>query len=276
MREDSQDETNPEKKLDTRDSPMKSAPTGSDSVEELGNLTDEEMITKITQVSLNDTDATTYAGATKKPRVNLPDLVYIQKGIERREPIQKVHYDAFIDYLLENVVNMKAEESAKVEIAWHGWGLGRGIVACQTPQTAAFVKEVTSSFKISGLLFKAWAKNEFGSRVLFSGRLAGKCWQKRKPLETIKWIFNLNGFKNLEFYLISYIKTPQGVLLRFEASRELTEALATRENTLNAGIAKLRLEKKVINSNFELPPAINPENADGNNSLPEETATMQS
>ena len=86
----------------------------------------------------------------------------------------------------------------------------------------------------------------------------------------------MNGLKNLEFYLISYIKTPQGVLLRFEASRELTVALAARENTLNAGIAKLKLEKKVINSSFELPEAINPENADGDNSLPKESAAVQS
>ena len=277
VRDDSQDESNPGKKLDNKDSPMKSAPTGSDTTveDEVGNLTEEEMITQITQVNLND-EAATYAGAAKRPRVNLPDLLYIQKGTERREPIQKVHYDAFIEYLLESIFNMKAEESAKVQIDWHGWGLGRGIVACLTPETASFVKEVASSFKFNGLLFKAWGKNEFGSRVLFSGRLAGLCWQKRKPLDTVKWIFNMNGLKNLEFYLISYIKTPQGVLLRFEASRELQLALAACGFTLNAGIAKLKLEKKVINSSFELSEAINLENADGDNSLPNETATKQS
>ena len=76
-RDDSQDESKPGKKLDNKASPMKSAPTGSDTVEdELGNLTEEEMITQIDQVSLND-KAVTYAGAAKKPRVNVPNLLYI-------------------------------------------------------------------------------------------------------------------------------------------------------------------------------------------------------
>ena len=41
-------------------------------------------------------------------------------------------------------------------------------------------------------------------------------------------------------------------------------------------IVKLRLEKKVINSSVKLPPPINPENGNGDNSLPKETAAMQS
>jgi len=94
--------------------------------------------------------------------------------------------------------------------------------------------------------------------------LAGICWQKRKPLDTIKWIFNINGLKNLEFYLISWLKTPQGVLLRFESSQELNVALARRKHILKAGIAKLKLEKKVINStSFDSQAVINPENGDG-------------
>ena len=95
----------------------------------------------------------------------------------------------------------------------------------------------------------------------FSGRLAGTCWQKRKPIDTINWIFNVNGLKKLDFYLISWLKTPQGVLLRFEASKELDFALATRKHILNAGIAKIKLEKKIINStSFDSQDVINPEN----------------
>ena len=264
-REDSKGDISPEKKLelDKSDSEMSAAPPGSKSEVEMGNLTEEEMVSQVQRVSLHEEDS--YVGAAKKPKLDLPDLVYIQKGTERREPIQKLHYDSFIEYLLNTIMEMKVDEGAKVDIDWHGWGLGRGIVACLNPETATFVKEVASSFKINGLSFKAWRKTEFGSRTIFTGRLAGVTWQKRKPLDTIKWIFNLNGLKNLEFCLISYLATPQGVLLRFESSEELTKALAKRGFTLNAGIAKLRLEKKVINSSIKLPD-INPENADDINS----------
>ena len=42
--------------------------------------------------------------------------------------------------------------------------------------------------------------------------------------------------------------------------------MATRKHILNAGIAKLKLEKKVINStNFESQAVINPENAESIN-----------
>ena len=123
-----------------------------------------------------------YAGATKKLRLNLPDLVYIQKGRDRREPIQKLQYHAFIDYLLDHIVEMKVEQGAKVDIDWHGWGL----VACLNLETASFLKEVARKFTINELLFRAWGKTEFENRTIFSGHLAGTCWQKRKPLDTIK------------------------------------------------------------------------------------------
>ena len=43
--------------------------------------------------------------------------------------------------------------------------------------------------------------------------------------------------------------------------------MATRKHILNAGIAKLKLEKKVINStNFDSQAAFQPENADSINS----------
>ena len=115
-------------------------------------------------------------------------------------------------------------------------------MACLNLETASFLKEVARKFTINELLFRAWGKTEFENRTIFSGHLAGTCWQKRKPLDTIKWILNLNGLKNLEFYIISWLKTPQGVF----------------------GIAKLKLEKKVINStSFDSQAVINPENGDG-------------
>ena len=54
----------------------------------------------------------------------IPDLVYIQKGLERREPISQVHYNAFMEHLLGKITDLSFKDCANLHIAWHGWGLG--------------------------------------------------------------------------------------------------------------------------------------------------------
>ena len=308
-REESLDDKNPPKKLNDQMSPKKSTAKGDGSdndpdaitvVEETKvdlsinndandisdvesiqtNLTEKELIEHVEQVSLNDNDdeaVANYAGAAKKPKLDLPDLVYIQKGTERREPIQKAHFDAFIDDLLQNIMKLPSEQSSLIEIDWHGWGLGRGVIACLNPKSASYVKKIASDFSIRDLKFRAWSKNEFGKREIFSGRLPGVTWKSRKPLETVKWIFNFNGLKNADFHLLSYIKTPQGVIIRFESSRDLTLALRRRKYVLNVGIAKLRLECRNAESSPVNSPSepINLEKGDDNNS-PNVTVEKQS
>ena len=69
-RENSKGDTNPEKKLelDKTDSTMSAALSGSKNEVEIGNLTEEEMITQVENVTLEDDDS--YAGATKKAVIN--------------------------------------------------------------------------------------------------------------------------------------------------------------------------------------------------------------
>lgn len=258
-RSNSQDsESNPEKKQDGRTSPGTAAPVptpandelvidGHDSIssagnseEELDNLTDDEITRSIHKVSLDDNEES-YSGAAKKPRLNIPDLVYIQKGLERREPISQVHYNAFMEHLLGKITDLSFKDCANLHIAWHGWGLGRGIVACLNPEAASYVKEVAKGFSLNGLNFRAWSKHEFGRRDIYSGHLPGICWQKRKKVDTIRWILNVNGLNGLGFQLISYINTPNGVVFRLEASKELSMELSKRKY-LNAGIARVELK----------------------------------
>ena len=278
-REYSLDDPNPEKKLDDRKTPRKSSAESDDSDGESiqSNLTEKELIAHVEQVSLHDAkdNAGSYATAAKKPKLDVPDLVYLQKGTLRREPISKAHYDAFMENLLENIMKMPTEQAANIQIDWHGWGLGRGVIACLNPDSAIFVKKIASEFSIRDLKFRAWSKTEFGKREIFSGRLPGTPWKSRKPLETIKWIMNFNGLKNADFHLLSYIKTPQGVLIRFESSRDLTLALRHRKFVLNVGIAKLRLEFKNAESGpINLPSdEHNPDIGDGNNSPNENAST---
>ena len=103
------------------------------------------------------------------------------------------------------------------------------------------MKEVAKGFSLNGLNFRAWSKHEFGRRDIYSGHLPGICWQKRKKVDTIRWILNVNGLNGLGFQLISYINTPNGVVFRLEASKELSMELSKRKY-LNAGIARVELK----------------------------------
>ena len=141
-------------------------------------------------------------------------------------------------------MKLPAEQSANINIDWHGHVLGRGVIACLNPMSANFVKQIASGFSIGDLKFRAWSKNEIEKREIFSGLLTGVPWKERKPLDTMKWIFHRNGLKNYSFHLLSYKKAPEGVFFRFEASRELSLALRRLNYVLNAGISNVRLEHK--------------------------------
>ena len=275
-REKSQDGSNPGKKLNDKMSPKKSS--NEDDVSNVeSNLTEKELSQHIVQVSLRENNtAVSYAAAASKPKFDLPNLVYFQKGIKHREPVQKVHYDAFMKTLLEVIMKLPEEQSANINIDWHGYGLGRGVIACLNPVSANFVKQIASGFSIGDLKFRAWSKNEFGNREIFSGLLSGILWKERKPLDTVKWIFHRNGLKNHAFHLLSYKKTSEGVLFRFEASKELSLALRQLNYVLNAGILNVRLEHK----NADSSPTNLPEKAlnleqEGKNKLQKETVEKQ-
>ena len=243
-REITQDDSNPGKKLEHKLSTK--MPSDEDNISNVAsNLTEKELSEHIVQVSSKDNNiAVSYAAAASKPKFDLPNLVYFQKGIKHREPVQKAHYDAFMKALLESIMKLPAEQSANINIDWHGYGLGRGVIACLNPVSANFVKQIASGFSIGDLKFRAWSKNEIEKREIFSGLLTGVPWKERKPLDTVKWIFHRNGLKNYSFHLLSYKKAPEGVFFRFEASRELSLALRRLNYVLNAGISNVRLEHK--------------------------------
>ena len=80
-----------------------------------------------------------------KPKLDLPNLVYLHAGIEKRLPIEKYHYEQFIEFLQDKLFDLKSEE---IEIDWYGYGLSRGIIGCQNVATAIFIKEVISNFEV--------------------------------------------------------------------------------------------------------------------------------
>ena len=131
-----------------------------------GNLSIEEVENVASQHADN-----TYAGAASKPKVDLKNLVYVQKGRERREPIPKGLFLAFMTRLHYNMWNLPAEEFNKINIDWSDHHLGRGLVACMDEESTAYVKAQADTFQHEGDFVRAWLRHEFGIQTTYQGFL---------------------------------------------------------------------------------------------------------
>ena len=200
---------------------------------EMKNLTNKELVNQVEKVIMDDSK-------TKDDKLNLPNLVYLHAGIEKRLPIEKYHYEEFIEFLQDKIFEL---ESDNIEINWYGFGLSRGIIGCQDAVTAKFVKEVASNFEVGGQKFKGWMKNEYGDltkKCAFTGFLDGKYWQVKDPKESLRLIFKRNKIEE-NFFLIEYEKTSKGIQVIFETWGDVPKAIEQKKNLLNAGLSKLKL-----------------------------------
>ena len=202
---------------------------------EMQNLTEEELVSEVEKVIMDDSK-------TNDAKLDLPNLVYLHTGIEKRLPIEKYHYEQFIEFLQDKLFEQLSEE---IEISWYGYGLSRGIIGCQDASTAKFVKEAISNFEVvSGQKFRGWLKNEYGclsKKDVFTGFLDGKYWQGKNPKESLSLIFKRNKIEE-KFNLIEYENSSNGVQITFETNGNVTEAIKQKCNVLNAGLSKLKLE----------------------------------
>ena len=60
-------------------------------------------------------------------KLDLPNLVYIHAGSQKRLPMEKSDYGVFRDFLLEKIVDSD-DPNMEIVIDWHGYGLQRGII----------------------------------------------------------------------------------------------------------------------------------------------------
>ena len=60
-------------------------------------------------------------------KLDLPNLVYIHAGSEKRLPMTKSNFDKFHDFLEDKIVNLE-DQDMEIVIDWHGYGLQRGII----------------------------------------------------------------------------------------------------------------------------------------------------
>ena len=191
----------------------------------------------------------TYAEAVKKPAkppLDVNNLVYIQQGQQRREPIGQPLFLAFMEFLDNQVWSLNPEKFNLIKIDWSDHHLGRGLVACLDAGTAAFVKEKAESFNHEGKTVRGWSRDEFGTQIVFQGFLHSPVWKKKRPSATIAKILKMNGLLNSgKFQVITYQKHPKGVFVRFEVCEGLESAILKHGLSLNCGICRLVLQKRV-------------------------------
>ena len=222
--------------------------------EVVGNLEDEQI------ENLHTTYASVAGSASETPMVDKKNVLYVQNGNIRREPITKALFGAFMAWLQSTIVEI-SERPMIVELdpddnllwvpdlAWSSHHLGRGIVACNDEKTTAWVKTQAESFNSEGKTIRAWSRNEFGCQTVYQGFLHSTAWLDKKWTgpKVCAWIFKINNLKDTgKYQVMLFKKVTNGVFLRFEADKTLEEALDKTNYSLKAGICRLVLSKKVI------------------------------
>ena len=223
--------------------------------EVVGNLEDEQI------QNLHTTYASVAGSASDTPMVDKKNVLYIQNGHIRREPITKALFGAFMAWLQSTIIEISERPVVELDpdenllwvpdLAWSSHHLGRGIVACNDEKTTAWVKTQAESFNSEGKTIRAWSRNEFGCQVVYQGFLHSTAWLDKKWTgpKICAWIFKINNLKDTgKFQVMLFKKVINGVFLRFEADKTLEEALDKTNYSLKAGICRWVLSKKVINN----------------------------
>ena len=228
---------------------------------ELGDLSTEQLLSYSQEVrDGNEEDqeggggGLSYAAAAaKRSKEEFPYALYVQKGKERREPISKLHFEAFCKAVYKARLKLSFEENSKLIIDWVLYKDGYGIFACADKVTAEWVKALAADFLFpsgkEGEKFqtRGWNRWERGEALVFHGFLHGPVWKDKsfKPNYQLNTILKLNGLKG-EFESLSWNdSTPNGAYISFEPIGELALKLEQRGMKLNAGICTLKLKKRI-------------------------------
>ena len=210
---------------------------------QLGNLSKERLATIASEHAEKEG---TYAGAASKPEVDIKNLVYIQKGHERRETITKPLFLAFMAKLNETIWNLPENEFEKINIAWSDHDLGRGLIAAMDNETTAFVKKAAETFNHEGQTVRGWTRDEFGIQIIYQGFLHTTLWHNYRGPRAVNMILKKNNLLDAgKYQVIAFEKHRKGVFLRFETETKLSKAIDEHGLSLRAGICRLVLKKKV-------------------------------
>ena len=196
----------------------------------------------------DDKGKKSYVKAVKKQKLDQDLILYVQLGREKREILPKAIWENFAEGLTKALLNMDVKDVASIGIEWMDYHLGRGIIACSDVKTSAWLKNLAQAFNHEGSTVRAWSRNEFGVRTVYSGFLHDKRWWNLRGPSALKWIMEINSLDQLgKFQVLTYTKKPNGVWIRFEGEDSLIAGIDAKNLTLKAGWCTLYLEKKVNN-----------------------------
>ena len=65
-----------------------------------------------------------YLDDSSESTLDLPNLVYLHKGEDSRQALEKSDYESFIEFLQEKIMDLPETEHIKID--WYGYGLHRG------------------------------------------------------------------------------------------------------------------------------------------------------
>ena len=250
------------KKQDVKDTPEKKFPEQPNSSEneegEMGNLSQAEIAAQAIEASSASPNKGDYASVANGKK-EYKYLLYLQKSLERREAINLKQFEAFMEYFMSILDNMEPDQLCRVQLDWHAYNHGRGLLACANEETAMFIKDITSGFTFEKAQFKCWTKEEFGDRHIYKCLLHGKVWCRRSPFETMKFIFTkVNNIKEGTWRVTKYFKNThrrgrETVFVIFEADEtfhsQLSKLFGTcttkNEVTINVGAGNTTLEYKL-------------------------------
>ncbi len=202
--------------------------------------------------AMEDGAAGSYSDAAKKKKRQFPYAVYCLRENHDNKGwrLTQKCFSTFLDSLFQARLKMEAEENEKLKIEWTAINDGVGIIATEDAASASWVKSQSRDFlfqagKESETKISVWARWERAQAVVLMGYLHGIQWKHCKPRKALNDILKISNLKG-EFAQITWDnKTPNGVFMTFEPSEELLQAIQGRNMTLNGGICRVKLEKRL-------------------------------
>lgn len=267
----SSERKNPEKKKDSKKSPMshkwfsrkpktcpgQEASSGAAPSGEFASLsvTDKELKRALDSCTSNENESGTYSGAAKKAKREFPYAVFIMQKVSddvKSERITSKDFTSFLDHVTE-IRFQKLEESCKLDIEYSSFRSGFGIIAANDKQTSEWIKLQIDIYnqKCKNLQLVAYNKWDRGSAFVYYGFLHGPHWREKKGTITLVKILAFNKIEG-EFYNLVYnTKNTSGVFISFEPKPDLAEKLNAKM-TLDCGVCKLRLSKRLRQQKSEV------------------------
>lgn len=233
-REDSDSVITPEqKKLNSRKSPTKKGSVSEEPEEnvdddEAPDLTDQELADYMQKMGIQVADPSSFTDAikSKPPRKDYPFLIYLQSTKTRRERITFKDFELFMDFFGKQYITLPMEERSKVNLDWHDYHMGRGLLAASDQPTAEFIKDLAEHFTVGEKVFKGWLKTEFGDRFTYKMWLPGSIWCKKSLAWTMTFIFRTVNVVLGDWKVTKFEKTPKrGVFVIFEADAKLASSI---------------------------------------------------